>query len=215
MTKSTKVFTGDGDVKTSPVNSWRPVREPSTRSDVDVPLKAASGAMVFIFLLFFGIMLYTGKPLTRSMLGLGIIICSIVGIGVFFLMMRWSASVVWAIEKVAQVDINNDHTIGEPSRLVPINRNGNNNRYDPTTEWQKGFYEYIKHLYSPDGLSHHGARKKFSEQQIMKYRDYALRLGVIKWKNEKNHQNGIELVVSDLSEAEGLADKAMWIESRR
>lgn len=211
MTKTAKVFNGAGDIRNVPVNSYRPMREPSTKSDVDVPLKAAAGAMVLTMFLFVGIMLYLEQSFNKSMLGLAIIICSVIGIVVFFLMTRWSASVIWATERVAQVDMDDDGIIGEPTHPVLVNKNNNRIRRDPAIEWRNGFEEYVNHLYTTNGLNHHSAREKFTEKQINAYRDYAINLGIIKWKNPKNHQSGIELVLDQI-EAELLLDKTMWVD---
>lgn len=213
MTKTTIIKDNNDTFKRNPVNSRHLSRTPTVHQDVEVPLRGGMAAAGFTFVCFLGVSLFREQIPTMSYVGLSVIVSAIIGFLFFIWRTIWMTSIIWNTEEVVGIDLNKDGYIGEPGHPVKININGNQSRENPTTVWRRKFESYVEFIYLK-GTAHHLARQAFSENEINAFKQYAIDLGILKWKNPKNHNNGLEFVVDEIG-AHEILERTEWVDIDR
>lgn len=210
----TTIIKNDNDkFERAPVNSKRLARDINVSTDVEVPMRTAFVTVGFVFTGFIGFALFQELELTLSYVGLALLVSIIAGFIAFILKQNWLTSVLYSIETVVGSDMDHDGFIGEPAHPVKININNSNPKQNPSVVWQKRFEEFIHYIYL-NGTEHHLCRKAFNEREIVAFRQYGIDTGILRWKNSKQHNLGIEFVVDEF-QAQDILDKTEWIDIDR
>jgi hypothetical protein len=197
------------------MNSSRPVREPSISSDVGTPAVTATIVALIFFLLLFALgNAFNNGFVSDQTLWIFFSLALGVWLVVFFWSVGWIKKTIHALERVVNLDIDNDKVIGEPGSPALTNYmdQGNTKGGHPKTEFQKwvdGFNSFVDYCYA-NGTTMITLRREFTDRQIDSYRGYLISWGIGQWKG-KNHKDGWEMTM-DREAAQKILDRVDWLD---
>lgn len=202
------------EIRNAPLNTIKPVREPSLRSDVITPLAFSS---ITSFIAFIGIIFFVrwrnGFVNIDTIFGIGFWGC-LIWLAVFFWKSGLLQKTFYMVESVAGIDMNHDGVKGEPGHPAVVN-NMKDKRVKQATEfekWRDAFYEFVEYCYN-EGITTVALRRKFTDKQIDAYWAYMVRMGIGDWKGKSHKEGRILLVEQD--EAEEILNRIEWMEQQQ